>query len=47
MNDGAKDTIKFIVRFKALYDVLEERFDFCRGELIGGGCGRREEWCRE
>jgi hypothetical protein len=42
-DDGAKDTIEFIVGFEALYDVLEERLDFCRGELVRGGCGCREE----
>ena len=42
-DDGAKYTVEFIIRFEALYDVLKERFDFCRGELVRGGCGRREE----
>jgi len=47
MDDGAKDTIELIVGFETLDDVLEERFDFCRGELIGGGCRCSKEWCRE
>lgn len=44
-DDGSKYIIKFVVGFKALDDVLEERFDFCRGELVGERGGRGEEWC--
>jgi hypothetical protein len=47
MDDGAKDTIKLIVGFEARYDVLKERLDFRRGELVRGGCGCRKEWCGE
>jgi hypothetical protein len=46
-NDGSKNAIDLIVGFEALDDVLEERLDFCRGELVGGGGGCGEEWCRE
>lgn len=46
-DDWTKNNIKLIVGFEALNDVLEERFDFCRGELVGGGCGCREERSRE
>jgi len=47
MDDGAEDTIELIVGFEALDDVLEERFDFRRRELVGGGCWCGKEWCRE
>ena len=44
---GAKDTIELIVWFETLDDVLQEWFDFRRGELVRGGYWCGKERCRE
>jgi len=33
-DDGTKDITKLVVGFEAFDNVLEERFDFCRRELV-------------